>query len=78
MEEKEFEPGEPFIYQNGDRFEIGIVKRKNPHIPNSYFAWYHTGDTAAATSVIDMKKITNGYAFKIVRLDPDGNERKDN
>lgn len=74
-EAKEFKPGEAFVYANGDRFEIGIVKRKNPNMPDSYFCWYHTGDTAANTHAPDMHKLANGYAFRITRLDPDGNER---
>ena len=72
----EFEAGEPFVYQNGDRFEIGIVKRRNPRMPGRYFRWYSTGDTAACTDEADMRKIANAYAFRIVRLDPDGKERR--
>lgn len=71
----EFEVGEPFVYQNGDRFEIGIVKRRNPRKPGCYFCWYSTGDTAACTDEADMRKIANAYAFRIVRLDPNGRER---
>lgn len=70
-----FKPGEPFVYVNGDRHELGIVKRKNLYMPNSYFCFYSTGDTAACTNVADMHKIANSYAFRITRMDPDGNER---
>lgn len=72
----EYEPGEAFVYRNGDRYEIGIVKRRNPHRPDCYFCWYHTGDTAANTNVADMHKVSNLYAFRVVRLDPDGKERR--
>lgn len=71
----EFDVGEPFVYQNGDRFEIGVVKRRNPRKPGCYFCWYSTGDTAVCTDEADMRKIANAYAFRIVRLDPDGKER---
>lgn len=75
-EAKEFKPGEAFVYANGDRYEIGIVKRKNPNMPGSHFCWYHTGDTAANTNEADMHRLANGYAFRIARLDPDGRERE--
>lgn len=75
-EKEEFKPGEAFVYRNGDRYEIGIVKRKNPRMPGSYFCWYHMGDTAACTDGADMHKIANGYAFRIVRLSPEGRERE--
>lgn len=71
----EFDVGEPFVYQNRDRFEIGVVKRRNPRKPGCYFCWYSTGDTAVCTDEADMRKIANAYAFRIVRLDPDGKER---
>ena len=71
-----YKPGEAFIYQNGDRVELGIVKRKNPKMKDCYFCWYHMGDTAANTNAADMRKISNLYAFHVVRLDPDGNERR--
>ena len=43
---------------------------------DEYFVNYHTGDTAARTHARHLSKISNRYAFHIVRLDPDGNERK--
>lgn len=73
-----FEVGEPVIYQNGDRYELGVVKQKSRSKNPTYFCYYHTGDTAAATPQESLHKISNRYAFKIIRLDPDGNERKDN
>lgn len=75
MKKEQYKPGEVFIYQNGDRIELGIVKRVNDRVPGHYFAWFNVGDTAAGVGEEDMHKIANGYAFRIVRLDPDGNER---
>ena len=65
--------GEVVLYQNGDKFELGIVKSLCGH--DEYFIWYHTGDTAARTHARYMHKISNDYAFKITRLDTNGNER---
>lgn len=61
--------GEPVIYQNGDRFELGIVKTVCEN--NEYFVNYHTGDTAARTHARHLHKIANDYAFVIARLNPD-------
>lgn len=61
--------GEPVIYQNGDRFELGIVKTVCED--NEYFINYHTGDTAARTHARHLHKIANDYAFVIARLNPD-------
>jgi len=62
-----YKVGEPVIYQNGDKFELGIVKRL-ANRPDEYFIWYHMGDTAACTNARNLHKITNAYAFKIERL----------
>ena len=72
MEQKKYKVGEPVIYQNGDVFELGIVKRVCGN--DEYFINYHSGDTAARTHARNLHKITNGYAFKIYRLDLNGNE----
>ena len=69
-----YEAGEPVIYINGAKAELGIVKRACGG--DDYFVNYHTGDTAARTHASHLVKISNKYAFHIVRLDPDGNERK--
>ena len=71
---EKFEIGEPVIYQNGDRFELGIVKTICDN--NEYFINYHTGDTAARTHARHLHKISNRYAFHVIRLDPDDNERR--
>jgi len=62
-----FEVGEVVLYQNGDKFELGIVKRFG-NKPNTYFIWYHMGDTAACTDEINLHKIINLYAFDIKRI----------
>ena len=71
---KTFKPGDAVICLKGDIAEIGIVKS----VPDDghCFVNYHTGDTAARTSNDILFKIANAYAFHIVRLDPDGNERE--
>lgn len=80
MSETLFIVGEVVLYQNGEKFELGIVKSICERKPNdweqSYFVLYHTGDTAARTGESHLHKIVNRYAFHIVRLDPDDNERK--
>lgn len=65
----EYIEGEPVIYQNGDKFELGIVKSICGH--DEYFINYHTGDTAARTHARHLHKISNNYAFGIVRFNPD-------
>ena len=69
--ETKFNVGEPIIYQNGDRYELGIVKKictkDNPEKEQDYFVWYHSGDTAARTPEHTMHKITNLYAFEVIR-----------
>ena len=65
-----YEVGEVVIYQNGDRFELGIIKNK-AYREDEYFIWYHMGDTAACTHARNLHKITNLYAFKIERLTVD-------
>lgn len=58
-----FEPGELFIYENGDSFEIGEVKREN-NTEDGYFCYYHSGDTAANTPVENMHKLVNSYVIE--------------
>ena len=53
-----FDPGELFVYTNGDRWELGQVKRANID-GTGYFCWYSTGDTAANTPVECMHKLAN-------------------
>lgn len=53
----EFKEGELFVYLNGDRWELGMVKRKAED--GKYFCWYSRGDTAACTPVECMHKLIN-------------------
>ena len=60
-----FRPGEYIIYQNGDSFEIGKIKR----ICNGgAFVWYSGGETAAKTPFGCMHKIINAYAITDTEL----------
>lgn len=70
----EFKPGETIIYQNGDSFEIGIVKRVYEN--GDCFVNYHTGDTASRTPKENMHKIKNLYAFHVYRLNFNDEEIK--
>ena len=52
-----YENGELFVYTNGDRWELGMVKR--PGSGDGYFCWYSRGDTAAFTPTSCMHKLSN-------------------
>lgn len=73
-EYQKYEADEPVIYTNGDKVELGIVKRACGD--DEYFVNYHTGDTAARTHARHLSKLSNRHAYHIFRLDPDGKERK--
>ena len=61
----EFKESEYIVYQNGERFEIGKIKR----ITNDgAFVWYHEGDTAAKTPFDCMHKLVNGFTIKATSL----------
>ena len=75
MEYPKYEVGDPVIYVNGTKVELGIVKKVCGD--DEYFVNYHTGDTAARTHARHLVKVSNRYAYHIVRLDPYGNERKE-
>ncbi|MCM1130118.1 MAG: hypothetical protein NC310_00445 [Roseburia sp.] len=68
-----FKVGEIVIYQNGDSYELGVVKEVrvktdwNGKPAYGYFVYYHTGDTAAMTDEYLLHKIANSYAFEIRR-----------
>ena len=57
---KDFNEGDYIIYQNGDRYEIGKIKRI---VPDGAFVWYHNGETAAKTPFDRMHKIANDYVI---------------
>ncbi|MBQ7436076.1 MAG: hypothetical protein IJV30_01975 [Oscillospiraceae bacterium] len=61
----DFKVGEYIVYQNGERFEIGKIKR----ITNDgAFVWYHEGETAAKTPFDCMHKLVNGFTIKATSL----------
>ena len=64
-EMSEFKEGELILYQNGDSFEIGKIKRLTP---NGAFVWYSSGDTAAKTPFECMHKLVNGYVIRETSL----------
>lgn len=63
---EKFLEGDVVLYQNGDCFELGVVKRVCDN--GDCFVWYHTGDTAARTPSCYLHKLANSYAFSIKRL----------
>lgn len=54
----DFYEGELIIYQNGDRYEIGKIKRITDI---GAFVYYSDGDTAAKTPFDCMHKLTNSF-----------------
>ncbi len=58
-EREKFSPGEFFIYKNGDRLELGKVKRVADEGAMAYYCWYSCGTTAARTPVELMLKLAN-------------------
>lgn len=60
---EQFKNGEYFIYVNGDKYELGKVKRPN-NSGDGYFCWYHEGETCANTPVDCMHKLVNAYIIR--------------
>ena len=56
----DFKVGELIVYQNGDRFEIGRIKRL---VNDGAFVWYSSGETAAKTPFDCMHKLNNAYTI---------------
>lgn len=56
----EYEVGQYIIYQNGDRFEIGKIKRLTE---KGAFVFYSCGDTAALTPYDHIHPIVNDYVI---------------
>lgn len=69
----EFKPGELIIYRNGERYEIGKIKRITE---DGAFVWYHEGDTAAKTPFDCMHKLVNAYTIKETSLGGTGTTLK--
>ena len=57
---KDWKPGELIIYKNGDRYEIGKIKRVTD---DGAFVWYSSGETAAMTPFDCMFKLINAYTI---------------
>ena len=56
----DFQEGQYIIYRNGDRYEIGKIKRI---VSDGAFVWYSSGDTAAKTPFDCMHKLVNEYVI---------------
>jgi hypothetical protein len=54
-----FFAGQHVIYQNGDRFEQGRIKRIHPDGDKAW-VWYHTGETAALTRFENLQPFKPG------------------
>lgn len=59
-EPQDFKEGELIVYQNGDTFQIGEIKRL---CSDGAFVWYHKGDTASKTSFENMHKLQNAFCI---------------
>ena len=57
----QYKEGELIIYHNGDRYEIGKIKRL---CDDGAFVWYSTGETAAKTPYEHMHKLVNSYVIE--------------
>ncbi len=66
---KEFKEGDLVVYapidNNGNfyKFELGKIKSINKK-KKTAFVYYHTGETAANTNLLDLIKITNQGLIK--------------
>lgn len=65
IEHSKFEVGELIIYQNGDRYEIGKIKRI---VDDGAFVYYSQGETAAKTPFDCIHKLTNAYVIENTNL----------
>ena len=65
MNNNQFKEGEHIVYQNGDRFEIGKIKRITK---DGAFVYYSSGDTAAKTPFDCMHKLVNEYTINLTSL----------
>ena len=72
---RDFKENELIIYQNGDKFEIGKIKRLTE---DGAFVYYHSGDTASKTPFDCMHKLVNNYCIiKTTLGGGNGNSRLD-
>ena len=65
----DFKEGEYIIYRNGERYELGRIKRITE---DGAFVWYSDGETAAKTPFDCMHKIVNSYTIKQTLLGGEG------
>ena len=65
----DFKEGEYIIYRNGERYELGRIKRITE---DGAFVWYSDGETAAKTPFDCMHKIVNAYTIKQTLLGGEG------
>lgn len=63
--ENKFKQGQHIIYRNGERYEIGKIKRVTE---DGAFVYYSEGDTAAKTPFECMHPLTNEYVIKETSL----------
>lgn len=61
MKSNDWKPGDLIIYRNGDRYEIGKIKRVTD---DGAFVWYSSGETAARTPFDCMHKLINAYVIQ--------------
>lgn len=55
-----FNVGDLIVYQDGDRYEIGKIKRITH---DGAFVWYNEGETAAKTPYDRMHKLVNAHTI---------------
>jgi len=60
-----FKENEIVLYQNGDSFEVGKIKRL---CDDGAFVWYHSGDTAAKTPYENLHKLQNAVYLSDANL----------
>lgn len=65
MKNNNFKENELIIYQNGDRFEIGRIKRV---VEDGAFIYYHSGETASKTPFDCMHKLQNAHCIPFTIL----------
>lgn len=78
MSKPKFKEGDIVLYQNGNTFELGLVKdilNTNTRTNNNYKyrVYYHMGSTTAVTDECNLHPINNAYAFTIIKksVEPD-------
>lgn len=57
---QDFKEGQLIIYHNGDRYEIGKIKRI---VDNGAFVYYSSGETAAKTPFDLMHSLANAHCI---------------